>query len=374
VRGGAGNDYIDGAGGNDALFGETGNDTLYGGIGNDYVNGGADADVLYGDTGDDTLEGGAGADSLTGGAGNDTYVLRAGDGIDSLTNHDTGAGRVDTVEFADTASTGLRGLRRESTTLIVQYGQSDELRLLNHFNNGTIYQVNQFRFSDGITLSFSQLVESYPISLSAGADSMSFDAAGEQVRGGAGNDYIDGAGGNDALFGETGNDTLYGGIGNDYVNGGADADALYGDTGDDTLEGGAGADSLTGGAGNDTYLFTPGIGADTLSDYDTTTGNTDILSFGTGITADQLWFRQVGNNLEVSLIGTTDKATISNWYSGSAYHLEQFKTSDGKALLDSQVQALVSAMAAFAPPAAGQTSLPADYQAALAPVIAANWT
>jgi hypothetical protein len=30
-------------------------------------------------------------------------------------------------------------------------------------------------------------------------------------------------------------------------------------------------------------------------------------------------------------------------------------------------------MAAFAPPAAGQTSLPSDYQSALAPVIAANW-
>jgi hypothetical protein len=33
----------------------------------------------------------------------------------------------------------------------------------------------------------------------------------------------------------------------------------------------------------------------------------------------------------------------------------------------------VSAMAAFSPPAAGQTTLPANYQTALAPVIAANW-
>jgi hypothetical protein len=30
-------------------------------------------------------------------------------------------------------------------------------------------------------------------------------------------------------------------------------------------------------------------------------------------------------------------------------------------------------MAAFAPPAAGQTSLPPNYQTALNPVIAANW-
>jgi len=55
-------------------------------------------------------------------------------------------------------------------------------------------------------------------------------------------------------------------------------------------------------------------------------------------------------------------------------HVEQFKTTDGaKTLLDSNVQNLVNAMASFAPPAAGQTSLPTAYQSSLAPVIAANW-
>jgi hypothetical protein len=42
-------------------------------------------------------------------------------------------------------------------------------------------------------------------------------------------------------------------------------------------------------------------------------------------------------------------------------------------LLDSKVDTLVQAMAAFAPPAAGQTTLPPAYQTALASVIAANW-
>ena len=82
----------------------------------------------------------------------------------------------------------------------------------------------------------------------------------------------------------------------------------------------------------------------------------------------------IGNNLEVSVIGTTDKLSLTNWYLCSQYHVEQFKTSDGKTLLDSQVQNLVSAMAGFSPPAAGQTTLSASYQASLAPVIAANWT
>jgi hypothetical protein len=106
---------------------------------------------------------------------------------------------------------------------------------------------------------------------------------------------------------------------------------------------------------------------------DATAGNTDVLRFGDNIASEQAWFRRVGSELEVSFIGTDDKAIVYNWYKGSAYHLEQFQTADGKMLLDSQVENLVSAMAAFSPPAAGQTTLPQNYQDALAPVLAANW-
>jgi hypothetical protein len=58
------------------------------------------------------------------------------------------------------------------------------------------------------------------------------------------------------------------------------------------------------------------------------------------------------------------------WYHGSPYHVEQFKTADGKTLLDSKVQDLVSAMAGFTPPALGQTTLPDSYKAAILPVVA----
>ncbi len=98
-----------------------------------------------------------------------------------------------------------------------------------------------------------------------------------------------------------------------------------------------------------------------------------MARFDASIATDQLWFSHISNNLEVSIIGTSDKLTLTNWYLGNQYHVEQFKTSDGKTLLDSQVQNLVSAMAAFSPPAAGQTTLSASYQMSLAPVIAANW-
>lgn len=108
-------------------------------------------------------------------------------------------------------------------------------------------------------------------------------------------------------------------------------------------------------------------------DTDATAGNTDTLTFTGGVTADQLWFRHVGNDLEVRIVGTYEVTTIANWYSGSAQHIEQIKTSDGKTLRDTQVDSLVSAMASFAVPTAGQSTMSPAYQAALLPVISSSW-
>ena len=59
----------------------------------------------------------------------------------------------------------------------------------------------------------------------------------------------------------------------------------------------------------------------------------------------------------MTVVETTDKVVIQNWYLGTQYHVEQFKTSDGKTLLDSKVQDLVAAMAGFSAPPPGQTTL-----------------
>jgi Ca2+-binding RTX toxin-like protein len=158
------------------------------------------------------------------------------------------------------------------------------------------------------------------------------------------------------------------------LTGNALANVITGGTANNVIDGKAGSDTMQGGAGNDTYVLARGYGVDTVVENDTTAGNTDVAQFLTGIANNQLWFQHVANNLEVSIIGTTDKLVIKDWYLGSANHIEQFKTTDGaKTLLDTKVENLVSAMAAFAPPAAGQTTLPANYQTVLAPVLAANW-
>jgi len=168
----------------------------------------------------------------------------------------------------------------------------------------------------------------------------------------------------DTLAGDANNNALFGGAGNDL---------LSGQQGNDSLDGGIGNDTLAGGAGSDTYLFDRGGGADLIQENDATTGNKDVLRFGTSIDASQIWLRKVNSDLELSLIGTSDRVTVSNWYAGPANHVEEIYAG-GKKLLDTNVDKLVSAMAAFNPPAAGQTSLPANLQTALQPVIAANWT
>jgi len=207
-----------------------------------------------------------------------------------------------------------------------------------------------------------------------GNDSLSGRDGNDILNGGAGDDSLAGEAGNDTLNGDAGNDTLQGGAGDDILLGGEGNDTLYGEAGNDTLNGGTGNDSLYGGAGNDTYVLQRGGGQDTISDYDPTAGNTDVVTFGNDVAADQLWFRQVANNLEVSIIGTNDRLTISNWYSGSANRVEQFQASEGQLLVESMVQNLVQAMASFSPPPPGQTTLTANDQSNLMTVLAASWT
>jgi Ca2+-binding RTX toxin-like protein len=368
--------------------------------GNDRLRGGAGDDALFGGDGNDRLDGGAGADYLAGGTGNDTYILDdAGDTVDEFADEGT-----DTVQ---TSLSFVLGANVENLTLT---GAGLLSGVGNELNN--VLTAN----AAGSVL--------YGL---AGNDTLKGGAARDVLYGGDGNDRLDGGAFGDTLVGGIGNDvyvvdsvadevieladegtdtvqtaltytlganlenlTLTGvaslhGNGNELANvitaNGAGSQ-LAGLAGNDTLRGGAAADLLIGGAGNDrlegglggdTYDFGRGDGQDTIVENDATPGVVDTLHFEAGIGADQLWWRKAGNNLEVSVIGTTDKVTLSNWYLGDARHVEVFELANGKHMLDTQVQALVQAMASFAPPAAGQTSLPSNYQISLEPVIAANW-
>ncbi|MGD7209703.1 calcium-binding protein [Ralstonia pseudosolanacearum] len=406
-----GNDTIRGYGGNDTLRGEAGADNLFGGDGNDVLDGGADNDYLYGESGDDSLLGGSGNDNLYGGTGNDTleggagndylvsnegsdtYVFNSGWGQDTIYNYDTTAGRSDVIAFGDgIAASDIIATRSGDDLILSLRNSSDKITVQSYFYSDATgpYRIDQVHFADGTSWDVAAVKALVQVPTS-GADNLYGYTSDDVLNGLDGNDTIRGYGGNDTLRSDAGADTLYGGDGNDSIDGGADNDYLYGEAGDDalqgssgndtlyggngndTLEGGAGNDYLNGNEGSDTYVFNSGWGQDSIYNYDTSTGRSDVIAFGDGIATDQLWFRRVNADLEVSVIGSTDKTTISNWYSGAAYHVDQFTTADGKRLLDTQVDSLVQAMASFSPPASGQSTLPQNYRDALESVITANW-
>jgi len=188
LRGGSGNDSLEGGDGDDSLRGDSGNDTLVGGDGDDTMSGYTGNDSLDGGSGDDTLGAGGGNDDIIGGDGDDS--IRAGSGRDDV---DGGPGR-DNV---------LGGGGRDS----LDGGDGNDR-----------------------------------ISGQNGSDSVEGGAGNDVIRGNRGSDTLSGSAGRDKLFGGSSDDMLKGGDGDDSLNGGRHDDVLDGDDGDDDETNGVSTD------------------------------------------------------------------------------------------------------------------------------------
>ena len=419
------------------MTGNAGDNTLDGGDGNDSLLGGAGFDSLLGGAGSDTMVGGADSDFYRVGSAGDVVIELAGEGLNDTveawihytlgahvehltlgsTNTINGTGNsLNNILTGNAANNVLDGLTGADT---MAGGAGNDTYFVDNagdvVNEGAAAGIDQVNASVSYTLKSN--VERLTLTGSGNLNGYGGDDA-NTITGNAGHNLLDGGAGGDTLLGGAGNDTLLGNAGDDSLVGGTGNDtyrvASAGDVvvelaseGTDSVEaylsytlganvenvalfgsavnatgnalanqitGNSLANTLNGGAGNDTYVMGRGSNADVIQDSDATAGNLDMLSFTTGIATDQLWFRALGNDLEVSIIGTSDKATVKDWYLGSQNHLEQFRTADGKVLLDTAVDNLVNAMASFAPPAVGQTTLTASYQVSLSAVIAANWS
>ncbi|MCR9214231.1 MAG: hypothetical protein NXI13_10975, partial [Proteobacteria bacterium] len=162
------------------------------------------------------------------------------------------------------------------------------------------------------------------------------------------------------------------GTGDQTLTGTGGHDNLVGATGNDTLTGGAGDDTLTGGGGADNYQFASGDGQDMINDHATDAAS-DTLQLTAGIDHDQLWFEQTGDDLLISVIGSSDQITVENWYASVDNKVESIETSDGQVADISGVEALVTAMASFSPPGGGATDLSDPAYDPLDSVLAANW-
>ena len=388
LTGGAGNDvYVVSTGDTVAETANAGTDTVLSDVtqtlaanvenlvltGTSAINGTGNSlnNLLTGNAAANVLNGGAGADTLAGLDGHDTYLVdNTGDAIIELANNGT-----DLVQSSVTytLAANVEHLTLTGTTAI----------------NGT-----------GNTLD----------------NVLTGNSANNTLTGGAGNDTLDGGVGNDTMIGGTGNDTYVVNVTGDVVtenaNEGTDtvqssltytlganvenliltgtaaingtgntldnqmignsaANTLSGANGNDTLRGGLGNDTVNGGSGNDTVLFGRGDGQDLVQDN---SGTADKLLYDAGINPLDLIISRQANDLRLSIHGSSDQITVQNWYVGTTNRTETIQAGNGQALLSTQVDQLIQAMAGFTQ----QTGLTWDQAIDQRPqdvqtVLAASW-
>lgn len=153
--------------------------------------------------------------------------------------------------------------------------------------------------------------------------------------------------------------------GNDTINAPSGAEVIDGRGGDDVINSGGGYDS---------YIYRQGYGNLTINNA--ASGGAlpnGELDFGPGITADDLWFSQNGNDLDINVLGSERQVVVTDWFgTNSGTQLSEIKA-DGGLETDSGVNKLVAAMAAFEanntafnPETATQMPTDVNLQAALA--------
>ena len=282
---------------------------------------------------DNVLTGNSAANVLTGGAGNDTYVVGTGDTVTELAN----AGN-DTVQSSLTYTLGanVENLTLTGTAAI----------------NGTGNALDNV---------------------------LTGNSAANVLTGGAGNDtYVIGTGDTIVENSGAGTDTVQSSI--TYTLGtnlenltliGTAAINGTGNASNNTMSGNSANNVLTGLGGNDTYLYGRGGGQDTVIDN---AGTADSVLFGATINPLDLVLSRQANDLRLAIHGSTDQVTIQNWYGGATNQTETIQAGNGQALLNTQVDQLIQAMATFSQ----QTGLTWDQAIDQRPqevqtVLAANW-
>ncbi|MCH2548036.1 MAG: hypothetical protein MK052_10565, partial [Alphaproteobacteria bacterium] len=245
------------------------------------------ADIIEGFWTDDAIEGGTSNDTLRGGDGSDTYSFSSGFGQDVIEEAVINVvyDDFDRVIFDSTIDKANVSLSRSGDNLTLTFaGSSDTLTIIDQFHHSAWFDgwqdIESFTFSDSTAWTAVDIRQ------------MLIDEAST-----------------------SGNDTITG-----FWN-------------PDVIEGGSGNDILRGEGGGDTYRFASGFGNDVIQENFVTVyeDNPDTVQFLDANLAD-VSFVKNGDDLEISISGSTDTLTIEDHFLGSSYffhRVEFFKFADG---------------------------------------------
>jgi len=263
------------------------------------------SDSIHGFAGADVLDGGAGSDQLLGGAGGDIYRFGFGSGHDVIDETVAMLPLVpgaDSVEFAAGLVRSDVTFSRVGNDLVASLtGGNDTLTIKDHF--ATSYalgnpKIEYFRFSNNWLVTAAEAEVNAP--------------------------------GSDASNNQTFNGT----------------------TGADILDGGSGNDTLIGGSGSDTYVFGRGYGADVVDDRNADSSpmgtSTDIVAFAAGVVAEDILLSYVGNDLVMTVSGTSDVLTIKDQFAPPALSfrpnaIEEIVFADGTVWTEAELSGKVLA-------------------------------
>ncbi|MBF0097994.1 MAG: putative Ig domain-containing protein, partial [Magnetococcales bacterium] len=218
--------------------------------------------------------------------GNDTYLFGTGAGQDTITDNDGTSGNRDTIRVIGKTSAEVsvsRGIRDGSTSndlLLTIQGSADTLTVKDYFASAA-NKIEQILFDDGTLWTVSQLATAPIVPTTAGT-----------------------------LYATSGNDVI------DLSNGVSTTIVGFSNT------------------GNDLYLFGMGSGQDAITDYDTIVGNMDTVRM-VGILPSQVTLSRTvngniaSNDLVLSVNGTSDTLTLTNYLLGSANQIERIEFANG---------------------------------------------
>lgn len=260
-----------------------------------------------GGTGDDSFTGGSGAnffgahggnDVDNGGHGANTYYLAAGFGSVVINNmcHSSQTLGNDVIEFDSSLTEDNVSFTQVGDDLVINDDYGDQALVQGYFSDpdsyGNVQTVGAITFSDGVTLTPSDIAEWANVSTQTSSSIISAPAD------------------------DPGSTLTAWGIGSTLV-GGSGADSLIGGAGGDTFVAGTGDDYMSGKEGTNTYVFGANIGNDVIDNSSALGFGTNILQFTDGITADQLSFSRSASDLVICIEGLPGRITVKQFFDDS---------------------------------------------------------